>query len=175
MSLTAGTAIIRPAAPEDAARIIRYVQTVSAEPGINLVLSPGEFDMTVEQEQEFIAALDASGNSIMLVAEDAGEIVAMLTLTGGRRKTVRHAATLGITVARACRGQGLGTRLMQEAIAWARQSGVLRRIELEVFARNTGARRLYERLGFRVEGRKRGAIFRDGEYLDDLLMGLLLD
>ena len=33
---------------------------------------------------------------------------------------------------------------------------------------------IYEKLGFVVEGCRRQAIYRDGEYLDDLMMALLL-
>jgi putative acetyltransferase len=175
MTIPAQQVRIRQATPEDAAQVIAYIKAVSAEPQINLILTPDEFDMPVDKEQEFIAHLNASGNSIMLVAEAGDEIVGVLTLVGGRRRAIRHAATLGITVAKEYRGQGLGTRLMEQVIAWARQGGVLTRIELEVFVRNEGARRLYERLGFQVEGCKRRAIFREGQYLDDLVMGLLLD
>jgi RimJ/RimL family protein N-acetyltransferase len=77
-------------------------------------------------------------------------------------------------VAREWRGQGIGRRLLERAIEWARGSGVVTRIELHVFTRNEGAIRLYERCGFAVEGTRRRSVRRDGEYLDDLVMALLL-
>ncbi|NDC63884.1 MAG: N-acetyltransferase [Planctomycetia bacterium] len=46
------------------------------------------------------------------------------------------------------RGRGLGTSLIAQALAGFRQSGV-RRAFLEVTVENTGALRLYQRLGFR--------------------------
>ncbi len=87
---------------------------------------------------------------------------------------MRHTAVLGITVAKEWRGQGIGRRLMKEAIEWARGTGILTRIELHVFARNAVAIALYESLGFVVEGRRRNAVIRDGESIDDCVMGLLL-
>lgn len=54
----------------------------------------------------------------------------------------------------ALRGQGLGTALMRRVLREARQLGA-RRATLEVRASNAGARRLYERLGFRHEGTRR--------------------
>jgi [ribosomal protein S18]-alanine N-acetyltransferase len=54
----------------------------------------------------------------------------------------------------ALRGQGLGTALMRHVLREARQLGA-RRATLEVRASNAGARRLYERLGFRLEGTRR--------------------
>jgi [ribosomal protein S18]-alanine N-acetyltransferase len=54
----------------------------------------------------------------------------------------------------AYRGHGLGTALMRRVFAEARQLGA-KRATLEVRASNTGARRLYERLGFYVAGTRR--------------------
>ena len=166
---------IRTARPEDAAQIITYARRVFAEPGINLITMADEFNPTTESEARMISEMNRATNSLFLVAEDDGRIVGQLTLQGGKRRNVRHAATLGITVGREHRGQGVGRRLMEYAIAWARASGVVTRIELNVFVRNTNAVRLYESCGFVVEGRRRRAARRDGEYLDDLVMALLLE
>ena len=47
------------------------------------------------------------------------------------------------------RGQGVGTRLLQAVLALARERG-FDSVRLEVVDTNPGARRLYERLGFRA-------------------------
>jgi ribosomal-protein-alanine N-acetyltransferase len=52
------------------------------------------------------------------------------------------------------RGRGIGTALMQRVFEEAGRLGA-RRATLEVRASNTGARRLYERLGFRVTATRR--------------------
>jgi RimJ/RimL family protein N-acetyltransferase len=165
---------IRPARPEDAAQIIAYARRVFAEPGINLITMADEFNPTAESEARLISEMNRANNSLFLVAEDDGRIVGQLTLQGGKRRNVAHSATLGITVAKEWRGRGVGRRLMAYAIDWARQGGVVKRIELYVFVRNTNAIRLYESCGFEIEGRRRRAAQREGEYLDDLVMGLLL-
>ena len=167
--------IIRRARPEDAAQIVAYARGVFAEPGINLITMADEFNPTTESEARMISEMNRASNSLFLVAEDDGRIVGQLTLQGGKRRNVRHATTLGITVGRGYRGRGIGRRLMAYAIDWARAGGVVTRIELNVFVRNTNAIRLYESCGFEVEGRRRRAAQRDGEYLDDLVMALLLD
>ena len=166
---------IRTARPEDAAQIITYARRVFAEPGINLITMTDEFNPTTESEARMISEMNRATNSLFLVAEDDGRIVGQLTLQGGKRRNVRHAATLGITVGREHRGQGVGRRLMEHAVEWARAGRVVTRIELNVFVRNANAIRLYESCGFVVEGRRRRAAHRDGEYLDDLVMALLLD
>ncbi len=166
--------ILRPALPEDAAQVIAYMRRIFAEPGVNLITAPDEFNPTTESEARLIADMNRSANSLFLVAEDDGRIVGHLTLQGGKRRHVRHAATLGITVAEEWRNRGVGRRLITDALHWARDGGVLTRIELFVFTRNTNAIHLYESCGFEVEGRRRHSTFRDGVYLDDLLMSLLL-
>jgi ribosomal-protein-alanine N-acetyltransferase len=52
------------------------------------------------------------------------------------------------------RGQGIGAALMERVFDRARALGA-QRATLEVRESNTGARRFYERLGFRVEGTRR--------------------
>jgi putative acetyltransferase len=79
-----------------------------------------------------------------------------------------------VSVGAEWRNRGGGNALMTQAIAWARSTGVVRRMELVVFARNSAAIHLYEKFGFVVEGRWRQTVYRNGEYLDDLMMALLL-
>lgn len=49
----------------------------------------------------------------------------------------------------------------------------LHRITLWVADANTGARRVYEKVGFVEEGRARESFRRDGKWHDMILMGLL--
>lgn len=85
----------------------------------------------------------------------------------------RHAAGLGITVARAWQGQGIGSELMRRLLDWAdRWIGYLR-IELGVYTDNERAIGLYRRFGFEVEGVQRAYALRDGVYVDTLMMARL--
>lgn len=165
---------IRQARPEDAAAIIAYVQNLAEEPGIPILIQSGEFQLTVEEEERFINELAAADNGLMLVAEVEGQIVGLLTCQGGHRRATRHAVNLGITVAQGWRDRGIGSALMERAITWARDSGVVTRIDLAVFASNERAIHLYEKLGFEVEGLCRRAVYREGRYQDNLIMALLL-
>jgi len=166
--------IIREAQPADAEDCVAYMKHVLAEPNHNLLSQPEEFLFTPEMERDFIMSMSASDNSVMLLGEAEGEIIGLLTCQGGKRQAQRPTALLGISVAQEWRGQGVGTALMTSAVDWARNSGVIHRVELYVFARNTGAIRLYQRMGFQIEGTLRHAVYKDGEFLDNHVMGLLL-
>ena len=78
----------------------------------------------------------------------------------------------GLAVDPEFEGRGAGRALMEALMDLARQRGG-RRMTLRVFAPNERARRLYERLGFEVEGVMRGEfMIGQGEYVDDVFMAL---
>jgi RimJ/RimL family protein N-acetyltransferase len=165
---------IRAAVPADAEQIIALVQKMSAEPDVVIALAPDEPYHTIEAEQAILAEFAATENSLYLVAEVGDRIIGFLNCKGGKRKATRHVTLLSISLDEAWRNQGVGSRLMAHAMEWARNTGIIHRIELLVFARNEMAIHLYQKFGFVVEGRRRRAIFSNGEYLDDLMMALLL-
>ncbi|HJP89135.1 MAG TPA: GNAT family N-acetyltransferase [Candidatus Limnocylindrales bacterium] len=94
---------------------------------------------------------------LVAVAED-GAIVGMTELWLRRPSPVPGSAmiqhvsvNLGIAVDPAWRGRGVGTALLRAAEAWARERGATR-MTLGLDAFNTGALRLYERMGYEVWG-----------------------
>jgi RimJ/RimL family protein N-acetyltransferase len=81
---------------------------------------------------------------------------------------------IGMMVAAAWRGQGVGTALVAAAIDWARARG-LHKLTLSVFPQNEAAVALYRKFGFVEEGRRSRHIRRaNGELWDLIDMGLLL-
>ena len=80
---------------------------------------------------------------------------------------------IGITIAPGYQGQGYGSEAVLWALEWAFRHANMHRVEIGAFAYNEGAWKLYERLGFVHEGRKREAMWYDGEYHDLVLLGML--
>ncbi len=72
-----------------------------------------------------------------------------------------------------CWGRGLGTEATTIMVGHAIESLGIHRVGLSVFEFNTRAVRAYEKVGFRVEGRSREAVWRDGSYWDEIHMGIL--
>lgn len=68
---------------------------------------------------------------------------------------------------------GWGTEAIALLLDFAFQVLELNRVELEVYEFNTRAIRVYEKLGFKLEGRKRQALNWDGQFYDALVMGLI--
>ncbi len=70
-------------------------------------------------------------------------------------------------------GHGLGTETTSLMLSHAFERLALHRVGLTVFSYNMRAIRAYEKAGFRIEGRLRDAITRDGRYFDEVQMGVL--
>jgi RimJ/RimL family protein N-acetyltransferase len=81
---------------------------------------------------------------------------------------------LGISVDQEYRNRGIGRKMMEYLLDWAKNNKEIKRIELLVFETNENAIELYTKMGFEIEGRKRKAVYKDGQYIDELVMGLLL-
>jgi L-phenylalanine/L-methionine N-acetyltransferase len=115
------------------------------------------------------AGVPAAGSDpvdLFLVAEIDGTFAGSAGLHPAARHRRRHVALLGISVATAFHGRGVGRALMQAACDYADGWGHYLRIELTVFTDNAAAIALYQRFGFRIEGTHRAYALREGRYDD---------
>ena len=159
---------IRTALPSDADALTAYLAAIVAErlP----VLFVRDRPPTVEQVATMIVRHADDDRSCLLLALDGDAVVGMLDFSGHPRAQQRHVGSFGMSVARAARGRGIGTRLLRALYAFAKEHGY-RKLELEVFATNGPAIVLYESEDFAHEGRRRGAVMVGDAAVDLLLMG----
>ena len=85
------------------------------------------------------------------------------------RAAAGEAEILTLAVSPTARRCGLGRALVTEAASHAQQSGA-NAMFLEVAVSNAGARALYERLGFKEAGRRKGYYARPGMAPEDALI-----
>src|SRR3989442_400073 len=71
------------------------------------------------------------------------------------------------------RGKGLAQAAYRVFLRFLFEECGMNKVSLEVLQHNARANRLYQRLGFVLEGVKRQEIWRDGQYLDSLVMSML--
>ena len=159
---------IRTALPSDQEALHAYLSAIVAErlP----VLFARDAPPTLKQVAAMIARHADDERSCLLLAIGGAAVLGMLDFSGHARAQQRHVGSFGMSVARAARGRGIGTRLLRALYAFATERGY-RRLELEVFATNGPAIVLYESHGFVHEGRRRGAVVVGEEAVDLLLMG----
>ncbi|TDJ34158.1 MAG: GNAT family N-acetyltransferase [Gammaproteobacteria bacterium] len=99
-------------------------------------------------------------------------VVGHADLKGDDLRTGLHRCELGIGVEREYREQGLGRRLLEESIAFARTVDSIDWIDLRVFSHNTVARRLYESIGFKEVVTVFDRFRIEESQIDDVLMSL---
>lgn len=162
-----GEVVIRSAEPTDAA-------------GVSALLGlPGTFegtlqlpDVPIASRLEFLQRPEPG--ACRLVAVAAGGVVGWAALHNVQASLRRsHVRLLGIAIAPAWQGRGLGRTLMHRLLHWADRWGAVLRIELQVHADNERAIALYRSLGFVEEGRHRAYALKDGRYVDSLSMARL--
>lgn len=158
---------IRDASQADAEALAELVDTVARERRF-LAATVG---FGVEATRSFISTVISSGG-VQLIAHAAGQAVGWCDILPQTFEGMGHVGRLGMGVRQGFRGRGIGRALLEGAIRKAFTTRI-RRIELEVFASNDAAIRLYESAGFNREGRKVRARLID-DVSDDLLLYALL-
>ena len=162
---------IRKARPDDAGALVELGSAVGREPEAWLLNTDGW--RSVGEERRYLRALKRHPDAAVFVADDDGAVVARLSVARDPHVSSRHVADLGLFVAMSHRRRGIGRALLEEAVAWARETGVTK-LELHVFPWNEPAIALYERFGFEREGLRRRHYRRGGEYVDAILMAYQL-
>lgn len=128
-------------------------------------------------EAWFNAYLSSRHNTIRLITfDDSSPSTPLCLTTLSGIDWVSRSAEFHIQVgASAARGRGVGRFSAVEALRHAFDDMGLQRVELQVLASNDRARSLYDSLGFRVEGTRRKAVYKEGRFIDSVIMGLLRD
>ena len=112
---------------------------------------------------------------IYLVAEYEGKVAGSCHIELGNERR-SHVAEFGISVARECRGIGLGKYLMQEALRLAKTNlkPKPKIIRLSVYQGNLSAIKLYKKLGFKqVATIPQQALYK-GKFINEIIMLLPL-
>jgi len=158
-----GGLILRPATADDDAALLALDV---GEPGTGF---PSVF---ARQRDSFFG--DHSPADTIVAVRDA-EVVGYLSLTHPTSlpENAHVFAVEGFTVRPGLRGRGIGRALLDEAARVARAAGGTK-LSLGVLATNPGARTVYEKAGFIVEGVQVGEFVIDGEPVDGLLMARTL-
>lgn len=147
-----GTVVVRSSLPEHAAAQLAFAREMFRTSPYVLTV-PDEFTMTEEQEAKFLGERLDSPTAVFLNAVHDGEIVGSLDLAGHAKRKIAHQALLGMGIAEAWRGRGVGDALMRAALEWATSHPTIEIVTLGVFAVNEPALKLYRKHGFLEYGR----------------------
>lgn len=103
------------------------------------------------------------------------ELVGVVGLRQEPLTKMHHKGVIwGMYVSRAYQGRGIGKQLLEAALTYACGMSGLEQLNLVVAEDNTGARRLYESLGFEIFGVEPRELKADGKYHNGVHMWLKL-
>lgn len=132
--------------------------------------------VTVGREEQWVADLaNKKEDVVFLMVLKDGDVP--IGTTGLHRISLPNRnAAFGIAIGeKRFWNQGLGTEATWLVAKFGFDTLNLHRIELSVYEFNARGMRAYEKVGFRKEGCRRQAAFRDGRYWDVFDMGLLAE
>lgn len=163
--------IIRKANIEDAEKYLQMLKQLDTETK-NMMLEPGERKTTIEQMRDRIVTMNGSNGTILLI-EVENKIGGFLAAQRGGANRIRHSAYIVIGMLKEYRGKKLGTKLFEELEKWAVENNITR-LELTVVKNNEDAIKLYQKVGFKIEGIKEKSMIIDRNYVDEYYMGKIL-
>jgi ribosomal protein S18 acetylase RimI-like enzyme len=158
--LTPSSIAIRPATLDDLPALFAYLGEQLAENGRDGVLfqpmAPTLDGVPQPMRERFTAGMatpvgQPGWRQVWIALDEEGEVAGHIDLRGRPEPASGHRTLLGMGVRHDLRRAGLGTRLVHEALAWARAAGFAW-VDLEVLSQNHKARGLYARAGFTETG-----------------------
>lgn len=164
------TYIIRSATANDAQALSNLRVQIDGETE-NMDREKGEGFIDAEGFEKLIHTDTESNRNLFLVAEVRDRVVGFSRCEGNQLKRFSHKIEFGVCVIKEYWGYGIGKNLLKESISWADSNG-LKKITLQVLETNDKAIKLYQKLGFEIEGiLKKDKILSDGNYYNTIIMG----
>ncbi|MGQ9856513.1 MAG: GNAT family N-acetyltransferase [Fervidobacterium sp.] len=170
-----GDFLIRQVTSDDIEKAYEMRKNVALES--DTILSSPE-EITIEGMRSWINSWLQAERKLFVVVEDVKNsniIVGQLWVWFlDTKKRTSHIAEFGLEILNNYRGQGIGTKLTELAIAWAISKGA-KRIEAETLEKNIPMRRIFDKFGFELEGIKKSYLNVNGSYENAVMYSLIID
>jgi RimJ/RimL family protein N-acetyltransferase len=164
--------ILRTPKWEDLDDFLTLINSLIDERADILLEDPVTRDTEIDWLSRRLAAIE-KGELIHIVAEVNDHVIATtdLHIRTGQRS---HTGEMGIIILKNFRDIGIGTEMLKQLFTKAQVRGV-KIVKLGVASSNPRAKHVYEKLGFRECGRIPSEIYKDGRYIDHIIMVKILD
>jgi len=154
---------------------LEQAQIYVNDPETKSLLHPGiPYLYTLEDEQKWFETNSATNELYNFAIETISDHKYIGGCGINKIDWKNSVATVGIFIGdKGYWGKGYGTDAMNVLVRFIFEQMNINRIQLFVFSFNPRAIKSYEKVGFQVEGQLRNAIYRNGEYHDEVVMGIL--
>lgn len=162
-------ALLRPFTEADAVAIADVIQDPEV---IRYTFEPSA-ELTLERLRSWYGSRNEQADRLDLAVADraTGDVVGEVVLYDW--DPANRSCTFRTLIGPRGRGRGLGTEATRLIVGHGFEQVGLHRIQLDVYAHNHRARRVYEKVGFIEEGIRRQAQLRHGVWLDEVSMSIL--
>ncbi|GGX46833.1 GNAT family N-acetyltransferase [Streptomyces chartreusis] len=167
--LTGDRTVLRPFTEADAAVMAEIIE----DPEVVRFTGEASEEFSLERLRSWYGSRSAQNDRLDLAVTDraTGELVGEVVLY--EWDATARSCTFRTLVGPRGRGRGIGTEATRLIVGHGFEQLGLHRIQLEAYGHNPRALRVYEKAGFVVEGVRREADFRDGQWLDWVMMAVL--
>lgn len=165
---------VRQLTPQDADELFRLRQQALRQEPFAFLSSPqDDLIQSTEAMREHLAAL--SNGSCIFGALSDGSLVGMVGLARDKPIKAAHRAYVwGVFIASEHRRQGVGKKLLDVTLKYARQLSGLTSVYLSVSEKTPEAKRLYESAGFVVWGLEPDCVRYEGQSVREYHLSLVL-
>lgn len=164
--------------PEDEA----FVYELESEPLAYMMSNTGLLKPQAKRDtkkfQEWVSEKALLGVVLCLAVsenpDEVGKSIGVLNLIPPEEGLAHHRNTeMGLGILPAYQGKGYGTEAINWTLEWAFETAGMHKVMIKAYEFNHGARKLYERLGFKHEGTSRELWWQRGRWWDDYEYGML--
>lgn len=153
---------IREANTNDADNLIQCISKYIIDSDYQVLLDH-EFKPSTNEEEEWINAYVKADNSLLLIVEFKNKIIGNIDLKGGNKDRIKHTGIVGMGLDKDFRNSGIGGKMLNEIIAWAKKNKTLEMLWLQVFSNHKHGLHLYKKYGFEISGTQPGFIKYDNK------------
>ncbi|MEU6100357.1 GNAT family N-acetyltransferase [Streptomyces flaveolus] len=167
--LTGEKTVLRPFTEADAERMWEIVN----DPEVVRFTFPPDSELTPERLRDWYGSRGARPDRLDLAVTDPADGGLLGEVVLYEWDPANRSCTFRTLIGPRGRGRGVGTEATRLIVGHAFGQLGLHRVQLDVYGNNHRALRVYEKAGFVVEGVRREAAWRDGEWVDEVLMAVL--
>ena len=147
----------------------KLVKSVAEEHLLGATIWLKDTDNSKESEE-----LRNNGTPPEHLKSEWGTAVGEIHLSRLPPNATHHRSTeIGIDILPSFQGRGYGREAIEWALDYAFRRAGLHRVRIRAFEWNKGALRLYEKIGFKLEGRERESLWHEGKWWDGMEFGML--
>ncbi|MBX4174792.1 GNAT family N-acetyltransferase [Streptomyces geysiriensis] len=167
--LTGDRTVLRPFTEADAARMGEII----GDPEVRRFTGSPGHELTPELLRSWYGSRSAQPDRLDLAVTDPadGEVLGEVVLHAWVPE--ERSCTFRTLIGARGRGRGIGTEATRLIVGYAFEELGLHRVQLDAYAFNDRALRVYEKVGFVREGVRREVELRDAVWVDEVLMAVL--